>query len=193
MPSNDDTPPIAAPGSRSGTTAADVAAMTTSSGPIELTDEEAARYMALPYTYTVVPDLDVGGFVIRVNEVPGCMSQGETIREAVARVREAMDLWIGGKIEDGLPVPKPASEGPGTYYDLTTDILYIQVRPLNLGETCTTQKVAPGVMMDLDAAGNPVGLEILGAAQRYPATALAAFPIQSDPVQPFPPTRAIGT
>ena len=35
----------------------------------------------------------------------GIASQGETIDEAIAMIREAIDLWIEVALEDGDPIP----------------------------------------------------------------------------------------
>lgn len=68
---------------------------------------DLAYYMALPYTYILLPDPDEGGYVIKVAELPGCISQGDTADEAATRIREAMEVWIEGQIEDGRAVPEP--------------------------------------------------------------------------------------
>ena len=64
-------------------------------------------YSELPYTYTIIPRTSQGGFFIRVEELPNCMSQGETINEAWRMIQEAMSLWIEGEIEDGEFIPHP--------------------------------------------------------------------------------------
>lgn len=63
-------------------------------------------YMKLPYTIELRHDLERGWFV-RVKELRGCMSQGDTPEEAVAMIREAMSLWLEVSLEDGLPIPEP--------------------------------------------------------------------------------------
>jgi predicted RNase H-like HicB family nuclease len=50
-------------------------------------------------------ELPEGGYFISVAALPGCTSFGETIDEALAAVREAMDLWIEVARERGLDVP----------------------------------------------------------------------------------------
>ena len=35
-----------------------------------------------------------GGYSVSVPALPGCYSQGETLDEALANIREAADLWI---------------------------------------------------------------------------------------------------
>lgn len=73
-----------------------------------MTNPEA--YLELPYTIALVFDRDEEGhegWVAEVEELPGCMSQGETPGEAVENVRLAMADWITVALEDGRPVPEP--------------------------------------------------------------------------------------
>ena len=46
-----------------------------------------------------------GGFSVTVPALPGCASQGETEREALENVKEAIDLYIESLKEDHLPIP----------------------------------------------------------------------------------------
>ncbi len=46
-------------------------------------------------------------FVAEVPELPGCMAHGSTQDEALANIREAMDLWIETAKEFGDPIPAP--------------------------------------------------------------------------------------
>jgi predicted RNase H-like HicB family nuclease len=39
------------------------------------------------------PEAD-GGYSVSVPAMPGCHSQGDTLDEALANIREAADLWI---------------------------------------------------------------------------------------------------
>lgn len=77
--------------------------------------KDLAYYMSLPYTYTLIPDPGEGGFVIKVNELPGCVSQGDTGEEATRRIREAMECWIEGQLEDGYAIPEPSDEFSGKF------------------------------------------------------------------------------
>jgi predicted RNase H-like HicB family nuclease len=46
-----------------------------------------------------------------VPDLPGCIAVGETREEVVGLIREAISLHIEELRRDGLPVPKPSSEG----------------------------------------------------------------------------------
>jgi len=63
-------------------------------------------YMNLPYTIELQQDPDEGWFV-RVKELRGCMSQGDTAEEAVTMIQEALLLWLEVALEDGLSIPEP--------------------------------------------------------------------------------------
>jgi predicted RNase H-like HicB family nuclease len=47
-----------------------------------------------------------GYWVAECPSLPGCISQGQTKEEAIANIREAIQVYIAALEEDGLPVPK---------------------------------------------------------------------------------------
>lgn len=47
-----------------------------------------------------------GGYHVYCPSLPGCHSQGETIDEALANIREAIDLYIEDMVENGENVPE---------------------------------------------------------------------------------------
>jgi predicted RNase H-like HicB family nuclease len=40
------------------------------------------------------PDEDYGGYIVVCPSIPGCYSQGKTVPEALANIREAIDLCL---------------------------------------------------------------------------------------------------
>jgi antitoxin HicB len=66
-------------------------------------------YMNLPYTIELQRDPEEGWFV-RVKELRGCMSQGDTAEEALAMIQDAMLAWLEVALEDDLPIPEPRSD-----------------------------------------------------------------------------------
>ena len=70
-------------------------------------------YMALPYTIEITPSRDddgIEGYVAQVKELPGCVSQGATIEEAAASVRDAMEGWLSIALEDHREIPEPRAD-----------------------------------------------------------------------------------
>ncbi len=63
------------------------------------------HYMSLPYPMEIIPD--EGGYVASIPDLPGCMSSGTTVDEAVKGLEDAKELWIEGKLEDGQGIPEP--------------------------------------------------------------------------------------
>jgi predicted RNase H-like HicB family nuclease len=53
----------------------------------------------------LIPD-ETGGYVVEVPSLPGCISQGDTLDEALANIREAIELYIEGMAELGQEVPE---------------------------------------------------------------------------------------
>jgi len=45
-------------------------------------------------------------WVTECPSLPGCISQGETKEEAIANIREAIQVYIAALKEDGLPIPE---------------------------------------------------------------------------------------
>ncbi len=56
--------------------------------------------------YTVILEREAdGGYVVSVPALPGCVSQGDDRDEALANIREAIQLYIEDCREAGDPVP----------------------------------------------------------------------------------------
>jgi predicted RNase H-like HicB family nuclease len=64
--------------------------------------------MIMQYT-VIVHNAEEGGYWVEVPLLPGCLSEGGTIDEALSNVREAIELHIQGLKDDGKDVPKDES------------------------------------------------------------------------------------
>lgn len=64
------------------------------------------HYLALPYGLVI--RRVQGGYLARVEELPGCISQGETREEALEMIEDAMRDWIADALVEGDPIPEPA-------------------------------------------------------------------------------------
>jgi len=61
--------------------------------------------------YMVVIERGESRWGAHVPDLPGCVAVGETRDEVIGLIREAVALHIDGLRREGLPVPKPSSEG----------------------------------------------------------------------------------
>ena len=60
--------------------------------------------------YTVILEREQdGGFIASVPVLPGCVSQGDTREEAMANIKEAVELYIEDCRASGDPVPEEDS------------------------------------------------------------------------------------
>lgn len=65
------------------------------------------EYMKWPYRMEIVEDPEEGGFVISYPELPGCLTSGETLEDALRNGREAKKVWLEAAMESGMTIPKP--------------------------------------------------------------------------------------
>ena len=58
------------------------------------------------YDYKVILEPDeTGGYVVSCPSLPGCYSQGETIKEALANIKEAISLCLEDMRSEGEEIP----------------------------------------------------------------------------------------
>lgn len=55
------------------------------------------------------PDEEYGGYVVVCPSIPGCYSQGHTVDEALANIREAIELCLEEMESNGEPIPDPTN------------------------------------------------------------------------------------
>ncbi len=72
------------------------------------------KHKRAPHDYTVIverlPDSEGGGFIARVLDLPGCMSDGDTDIEALENAHDAITAWIDCARQMGRPVPHPTAQ-----------------------------------------------------------------------------------
>ncbi len=77
---------------------------------IKVQSQPLDYYLNLDYPVTVYPDVE-GGFVAEIKDLPGCITQAETIEELMENINEARELWIEAVYESGKrEIPLPATE-----------------------------------------------------------------------------------
>jgi predicted RNase H-like HicB family nuclease len=60
--------------------------------------------------YAIVIEKGPTSYGAYVPDLPGCVAVGETIKEVKKLIAEAINLHLAGLREDGLRIPKPASQ-----------------------------------------------------------------------------------
>lgn len=53
---------------------------------------------------------DGGGYTATVPSLPGCVSEGDTVEEAMVNAREAIEGFLEAMKREGIPVPDPEGE-----------------------------------------------------------------------------------
>jgi len=66
-------------------------------------------YLGLRYPVTLVPEAE-GGYTATINDLPGCVSVGETAEEALSMIEDARRLWLEVAYEHGDDIPLPSTE-----------------------------------------------------------------------------------
>lgn len=68
-------------------------------------------YMSLPYQEIIKSSPD-GGYVGICPELPGCITQVDSLDEMKEMLEDAKRCWISSMLEDGYPVPEPEPDEP---------------------------------------------------------------------------------
>ena len=73
---------------------------------VYVTSESLDYYLNLNYPFSVYPE-ETGIYTIMIPELPGCMSQGKSIEEAVQNIDKARRYWITRAWDSGNEIPIP--------------------------------------------------------------------------------------
>ena len=58
------------------------------------------------YTIILDPDEEDGGYTVTVPALPGCVTQGDTLEEAIAMANDAIRGFLEALAKDGQPIPE---------------------------------------------------------------------------------------
>jgi antitoxin HicB len=74
--------------------------------------QSLSYYLQINYPVTLYSELDEEGYVAEIRDLPGCLTQGETIAKTIAEtmqnIAEARELWIETVYELGREIPLPS-------------------------------------------------------------------------------------
>lgn len=66
-------------------------------------------YMAMSYRMEIIEDKDEGGFVVSYPDLPGCITCGSTLEDAVTNALDAKKAWLEAAVESGVEIYEPDS------------------------------------------------------------------------------------
>ena len=62
-------------------------------------------YLSLPYRMEIIPDTDEGGYTVWFPELPGCLTCGDTLEEAMAMAEDLIAGLVLDAMEEGKKIP----------------------------------------------------------------------------------------
>jgi antitoxin HicB len=65
-------------------------------------------YLNQNYTIELKPYGD-GSYFARIQELPGCVAEGDNLEETMRNIEEAKEAWLECALEEGEEIPLPAS------------------------------------------------------------------------------------
>lgn len=73
--------------------------------------KEIDYYLSLEYPFKIetIPGENGGGYMITYSDLPGCISDGETIEETLANGEDAKKAWLKTAYEESIEIPTPNS------------------------------------------------------------------------------------
>jgi len=66
-------------------------------------------YLKAVYPVTIYSAPE-GGYVAEIEDLPGCITEGETLEEVFQRIEDTRRAWIEIQYEDGAEIPLPRTE-----------------------------------------------------------------------------------
>lgn len=70
------------------------------------TQAQAGQFSTRKERQVLITKEEDGGYSATVPSLPGCTSQGETLEETIANIREAIELHLEGYEERGWSIPE---------------------------------------------------------------------------------------
>ena len=67
------------------------------------------EYIKMPYKLEIIPDSDEQGFVASYPELPGCITCGATISDAIHNAEDAKKEWLLIAIKENIKIAEPES------------------------------------------------------------------------------------
>ncbi len=104
-----------------------------------------APYPFEAYAHLVAPlsEEDGGGYMITFPDLPGCMSDGDTLDEVLVNGRDAFNSWIAAQVDLKLTIPEPTR-----YNEDGKPVKFVQRLPRSLHASLQARAKAEGVSLN---------------------------------------------
>jgi antitoxin HicB len=104
-----------------------------------------APYPFEAYAHVVAPlsEEDGGGYMITFPDLPGCMSDGDTLDEVLSNGRDAFTSWVAAMVDMKRPVPEPTR-----YSEDGKPVKFVQRLPRSLHASLQARARAEGVSLN---------------------------------------------
>ena len=97
-----------------------------------------------PFMTRVLLPEEGGGYLIEFPDLPGCMSDGETLEETIENGKDALQCWIEAAAEDGQEIPEPGSL-PTWVQQVPTDV-HIQLSKRATAEGMSLSELVASIL-----------------------------------------------
>ena len=104
-----------------------------------------APYPFEAYAHVVAPlsEADGGGYMISFPDLPGCLSDGETLDEVLVNGRDAFNSWIAVQVDMKRAIPEPTR-----YSEDGKPVKFVQRLPRSLHASLQARAKAEGVSLN---------------------------------------------
>ena len=79
--------------------------------------------MRKTFTILIMPaESDEDGYWVKVPALPGCVTQGETVEEALSNVKEAVEAYVLSLKDRGIPIPEEEVDTSGLISAVSVEV-----------------------------------------------------------------------
>jgi len=103
------------------------------------------QYPFEAYGHIIAPlsEEDGGGYMITLPDLPGCMSDGDTLDEVLANGRDAFHSWVAAQVDLKRPIPEPTR-----YNEEGKPVKFVQRLPRSLHISLQARAKSEGVSLN---------------------------------------------